>query len=42
MWSQSGSATIVEAAVFAGWEIILIDNEQGIAGEGISFRGASL
>ena len=32
MWSQSGSATIVEAAVFAGWEFILIDNEHGFAG----------
>ncbi|MBT8347449.1 MAG: hypothetical protein KJO28_14230 [Desulfofustis sp.] len=32
MWSQSGSPTIVEAAVFAGWECILIDNEHGFAG----------
>ncbi len=32
MWSQSGSATIVEAAVYAGWEIVLIDNEHGFAG----------
>ena len=32
MWSQSGSATIVEAAVYAGWEFILIDNEHGFAG----------
>ena len=32
MWSQSGSATIVEAAVYAGWEFIMIDNEHGFAG----------
>lgn len=32
MWSQSGSATIVEAAVYAGWKIVLIDNEHGFAG----------
>lgn len=32
MWSQSGSATIVEAAVHAGWEFMLIDNEHGFAG----------
>ena len=29
MWTQSGSPTIVEAAVYAGWPIILIDNEHG-------------
>ena len=29
MWSQSGSPTIVEAAVYAGWQTILIDNEHG-------------
>lgn len=29
LWSQSGSATIVEAAVYAGWPVILIDNEHG-------------
>ena len=32
MWAQSGSATIVEAAVCAGWDIILKDNEHGFAG----------
>jgi 4-hydroxy-2-oxoheptanedioate aldolase len=32
MWSQSGSATVVEAAVYAGWQFILIDNEHGFAG----------
>lgn len=29
MWSQTGSATIAESAVFAGWPVILIDNEHG-------------
>ncbi|MGA7276538.1 MAG: aldolase/citrate lyase family protein [Desulfocapsaceae bacterium] len=29
MWTQSGSPTIVEAAVYAGWQTILIDNEHG-------------
>lgn len=29
LWSQSGSPTIVEAAVYAGWTVILIDNEHG-------------
>jgi 4-hydroxy-2-oxoheptanedioate aldolase len=29
LWSQSGSPTIVEAAVYAGWSVILIDNEHG-------------
>lgn len=29
MWCQSGSATIAEAAVYAGWPVILIDNEHG-------------
>lgn len=32
IWAQSGSATIVEAAVHAGWDIVLIDNEHGFAG----------
>lgn len=32
MWSQTGSATIVEAAVYAGWPVILIDNEHGFTG----------
>lgn len=32
MWAHSGSATIVEAAVHAGWKIVLIDNEHGFAG----------
>lgn len=32
MWSHSGSATIVEAAVHSGWKIVLIDNEHGFAG----------
>jgi len=32
MWSQSGSPTIVEAAVYAGWDVVLIDNEHGFAG----------
>lgn len=29
LWSQSASPTIVEAAVYAGWSVILIDNEHG-------------
>lgn len=29
MWTQSGSPTIVEAAVYTGWQTILIDNEHG-------------
>jgi len=32
MWSQTGSPTIVEAAVYAGWPIMLIDNEHGFTG----------
>ena len=32
MWSNSASPTIVEAAVHAGWPVILIDNEHGFAG----------
>ncbi len=32
MWSQSGSATIAELAVYAGWPVILIDNEHGYTG----------
>lgn len=32
MWSQTGSPTVVEAAVYAGWPIVLIDNEHGFAG----------
>lgn len=32
MWSQTGSATVAEAAVYAGWPIVLIDNEHGFAG----------
>lgn len=32
IWIQSGSAAIVEAAVYAGWDIVLIDNEHGFAG----------
>ena len=32
MWCQSASPTIVEAAVYAGWPIVLIDNEHGFAG----------
>lgn len=32
IWAQSGSPTIVEAAVHAGWDIVLIDNEHGFAG----------
>lgn len=29
LWSQSASPTIVEAAVYAGWSVILLDNEHG-------------
>jgi 4-hydroxy-2-oxoheptanedioate aldolase len=32
IWAQSGSAAIVEAAVYAGWDIVIIDNEHGFAG----------
>ncbi|MCG6930468.1 MAG: hypothetical protein LJE64_07905 [Desulfofustis sp.] len=32
MWSQTGSPTVVEAAVYAGWPIMLIDNEHGYTG----------
>ncbi len=32
MWSQAGSATIAELAVYAGWPVILIDNEHGSTG----------
>lgn len=32
MWSQTGSPTIVEAAVHAGWPVIIIDNEHGFTG----------
>ena len=32
MWSQTGSATLAELAVYAGWPVILIDNEHGYTG----------
>ena len=32
LWSQSGSTTIVEAAVYAGWQVIVLDNEHGYTG----------
>ncbi len=31
LWSAIGSPTLAEAAVYAGWPVILIDNEHGMA-----------
>lgn len=31
LWAESVSPTIVEAAVYAGWPVVLIDNEHGAA-----------